>query len=132
MLVWHQEFKDATADVLPCKRKWEIQDGGRQTRSKMDVLISQPPDQISTPFQLLTPKFSGCSNPMALLRIVPDVTGSRFFKMAAANPEVLISQLTDHIATPFQRLNPILGVQEVHGAISNTARCDFLDPQYSQ
>ena len=49
---------------------------------------------------------------MALFRIVPDVTGSRFLKMAAAKSEVLISQLTDHIATPFQRLS-ILGVQEV-------------------
>ena len=42
--------------------------------------------------------------------------------MAAAKPEVLI--YTDHIATLFHRLS-ILGVQEVHGAISNTARCDF-------
>ena len=48
--------------------------------------------------------------------------------MAAAKPDVLIYQITDHIATPFQRLS-ILGVQEVHGAISNTARCDFLDPK---
>ena len=66
---------------------------------------------------------------MVLLRIVPDVTGSRFLKMVAAKPEVLIYQLTDHIATPFQRLS-ILGVQEVHGAISNSARCDFLNPEY--
>ena len=49
--------------------------------------------------------------------------------MAATKPEVLIYQLTDHIATLFQRLS-ILGVQEVHGAISNIARCDFLDPEH--
>ena len=70
MMVGHQEFKGATPDVVPCKLKWEIQDDGRQTGSKLEVLISQLPDQI---------------------------------------------------ATPFQRLS-ILGVQEVHGAISKTAR----------
>jgi hypothetical protein len=34
---------------------------------------------------------------MALLRKLPDVTGSRLFKMAANNPEVHISQLPDKI-----------------------------------
>ena len=35
---------------------------------------------------------------MALLRILADVTGSWFFKMAAAKPEDLRSQLADQIA----------------------------------
>ena len=51
---WLQELKDATMDAVPCKRKWEIQDGGRQTGSKLEVLISQLPDQIATPLQRLT------------------------------------------------------------------------------
>ena len=42
---------------------------------------------------------------MELLRLLPDVTGSIYLKMAAAKPEVLISQLPDKIATQFQRLN---------------------------
>ena len=60
---------------------------------------------------------------MALLRILPDVTGSRFLKMAAFKPEVLIYQLLDKIATPFQRLTPIFGVQQHNGTIPYTARC---------
>jgi len=59
MLVGHQEFKGATPDVVPCKRKWEIQDGGRQTGSELEVLIYQLPDQIATPFQRLTHHFRG-------------------------------------------------------------------------
>jgi hypothetical protein len=59
MLIGHQEFKGATPDVVPCKRKWEIQDGGRQTGSKQLVLIYQLPDQIATPFQRLTHHFRG-------------------------------------------------------------------------
>jgi len=44
---------------------------------------------------------------MALFRILSDVTGSRFLKMSAAKPEVLISQLLDKIATPFS-------LQQIH------------------
>ena len=77
----------------------------KMAAAKLEVLISQLPDKIATPFQRLTP-FSGSSNSMAPLRILSDVTGSRFLKMAAAKPEVLISQLLDKIATPFQRLTP--------------------------
>ena len=46
---------------------------------------------------------------------MPDVTESRFFKMAAAKPEVLIYLLPDKIATPFQRLPLIFGVLEING-----------------
>ena len=56
--------------------------------------------------------------------ILSDVTGSRNSKMAAAKPEVHISQLLDKTAMPFQRLPPIVGAQEVIGAILNTARCN--------
>jgi hypothetical protein len=37
-------------------------------------------------------------------------------------PKVLISQLPDKIATPFQWLTPIFGVQQLNGAI-HTVRC---------
>ena len=47
--------------------------------------------------------------------ILPDVTGSRFFKMAATKPEVLISLFPDKIATPFQRLPQIFGILEING-----------------
>ena len=46
---------------------------------------------------------------MALFRILPDVTRSRLFKMAAVKPEELISQLLNKIATPFQRELPFSG-----------------------
>src|SRR5208282_2597457 len=61
---------------------------------------------------------------MELLRIVPGVTGSRILKMAAAKPEVVISQLLEKISTPFQRLNPIFGVQQPNGTLANSARCN--------
>ena len=73
---------------------------------KPEVHKTQLLDKIAAPFQRLTPIFSGSSNPMALLRPVPDVTGSRFFKMTAYKPEVLISQLLNKIATPFQTATP--------------------------
>ena len=55
-----------------------------------------------------------------------------------AKPEVrifqildIISQLLDEIATPFQRLSPIFGVQQLSGTIAITVRCnrksDFKD-----
>jgi len=59
---------------------------------------------------------------MALLRILPNVTGSRSSKMAAVKPEVLLSQLLDQIATPFKRLTSIFWVHQLSGTIANTAR----------
>src|SRR5208282_1764955 len=97
-------------------------------RTIPEVLISQLLYKTATPFQRLTPNFrdpathisasrpdsnavptanppfSGSTNSAALLTILPDVSGSQNSKMAAAKPEVLISQLLDQLATPFQRL----------------------------
>ena len=42
--------------------------------------------------------------------------------MAAAKSEIIISQLLDYIATPFQRLTLIFRVQQLNGTIANTAR----------
>ena len=39
--------------------------------------------------------------------------------MAVDKPEIRMSQLLDMIATPFQRLTPIIGVQELNGAWPN-------------
>ena len=61
---------------------------------------------------------------MALLRILPDVTGSRYFKMAVAKPDILLYQLPDNIATPFQRLTPNFGVQLPNVIIANSALCN--------
>ena len=44
--------------------------------------------------------------------------------MAAYKPEVVITQLLDKIATPFQRLTPSFGVQQPIGTIANSARCN--------
>ena len=63
-------------------------------------------------------------NSMILLQLLPDVTGNRHFRMAAAKPEVLISQLLDKMATPFQRLTPIFGIQQLNNATANTVRCN--------
>ena len=52
---------------------------------------------------------------MELLRLLLDVTGSRCLKMATAKPEVLISQFLDLIATKFQRLSHMGGVQQLNG-----------------
>jgi len=51
------------------------------------------------------PMFSGSSNPTVIPTIPSDLTGSDKSKIAAANPEVLISPLVHMIATQFQRLN---------------------------
>jgi hypothetical protein len=40
--------------------------------------------------------------------------------MAVAKPEVLVSQLVGKIATRFQRLPHVFGVQQPEGAIGNT------------
>jgi len=44
--------------------------------------------------------------------------------MAAVKPEVLVSRQLDKIATPFQRLTPMFGVQEINCVITNIAQCN--------
>jgi hypothetical protein len=41
-----------------------------------------------------------------VLRMLPDVTGSRNSGTAATKPEAHMSRLVDEIATKFQHLNP--------------------------
>ena len=89
------------SEYCQCNRKSDFQDDGRQTGSTYISASTQNSNE--TPFERLTQPFYGSSNSMAILRILSDVTGSRLLKTAAVKPEVLISQLRDKIATPFQR-----------------------------
>ena len=66
----------------------------KMAAAKPEVLISQLRD-YSKAVQTANHPFSGSRNSAALLRILPDVTGSRILKMAATKPEVLLSQLLD-------------------------------------
>ena len=69
---------------------------------------------------------------MVPMRILSYVTGSRYLKMAAAKPEVLISQLLDKIVRKFQRLNRYFEVQELIGTTSGSIRnsvAALLDPE---
>src|SRR5664279_960352 len=86
-----QELNDDNPNTTRCNRKSEIQDGGRQTGCTYYSACRIDRNAISTTI----PTFSGSSNSLALLRILPDICGSRKSKMAADKPEVLITQLVD-------------------------------------
>jgi hypothetical protein len=118
MFFWVLELKDTIANSARCNRKSVFKDGGLQTGGSYNSASRLDSNAVPT----ANPPFSGSSNPLALLRIVPDVTGSRFFKMAAAKPEVHIFLLPDKIATPFQRLPQIFGILEINGTYVYTVR----------
>src|SRR5208282_5060985 len=115
-----QQPNGTLANSARCNRKSVFKDGGCQTGSSFISASKQDINAVLT----ANPPFSGSSNPMELLRIVPGVTGSRLLKMAAAKPEVVISQLLEKISTPFQRLHTIFGVQQPNGTLANSARCN--------
>ena len=48
-----RKLSDTKADIARCNRKTLIQNGGRHTGSKPEVLISQLLDKITTRFQRL-------------------------------------------------------------------------------
>ena len=54
---------------------------------------------------------------MALSKMLHLQTGSQKFKMAAAKPEVIVSQLLYKIAKKFDRLPDVFGVGELSAAI---------------
>ena len=68
--------------------------------------------------------FLGSSFRMELRQTMWEVTGSQNSNMAAAKPEVLISQLLYGIETKFQRLPYIFEVQLSNGAMENNVRCN--------
>src|SRR5208282_836878 len=102
-IFWVQQPNGTLANSARCNRKSVFKDGGRQTGSSFISASRQDINTVPT----ANPHFRGPATQMELLRIVPDVTGSRFLEMAAAKPVVLISQLPDKITTPFQRLTPL-------------------------
>ena len=77
--------------------------------------------QDSNAVPTANPPFSGSSNSAAILRILPDVTGSRNSKMTAAKSEVLISQLL--VAAIFKIRLPVTS-----GRIRNS-NTELLDPE---
>ena len=94
---------------------------------KLEILISRLLDKIATPFQRLTPIFGVQQLSATITNTVLCNRKSIFQdggRQTGSKPEVLISQLLDKIATPFQRLTPIFGVQQLNGAIVNTVRCN--------
>src|SRR5664279_409744 len=89
-------------DYIPHNLKPEIQDSCLQNGSTYNSACRLDRKAISA----ATPMFSESSNPMKLLRITSDVSRSGKSKMAAAKPEVIITQLVDQIETRYQRLSP--------------------------
>src|SRR5664279_272409 len=89
-------------DYIPHNRKPDNQDGCLQTGSTYNSACRLDRRAISA----ATPMFSGSSNPTKLLRITTDVSRSGKSKMAAAKPEVIITQLVVQIETRYQRLPP--------------------------
>ena len=84
-----QQFKETIANSTRHNRKSEIQDGGRLTGITYNSACRLDSNVIST----ASPTFSRSSISMGPLRILPDITRSRKSKMAAAKPELLITQL---------------------------------------
>jgi len=68
--------------------------------------VSKLVDMIESKFQRHLPCFSRMANSIALKRMLPNVNGSRKSKMAAAKPEMHVSQLADIIESKFQRHLP--------------------------
>ena len=77
-----QQLSGTIANAARCHRKSDFKDGGHQTGSTYISASRLDSNAVPT----ANPSFSGSSNSKALLPILPDETGSRFLKMAAAIP----------------------------------------------
>ena len=82
---------ETNGNALRPNRKWEIQHGGRQNGSTYISACRPLRNAVST----AKPMFSGSPNSMGCSSMPRDHTGSGNSNMAAAKPEVLISQLAD-------------------------------------
>ena len=71
----------------------------KMAAGKPEILISQLPDEIENVISKARSRVSELRNSVEPMRILPDVTGSQKFNMAATKPEVLISRLPDEIET---------------------------------
>ena len=89
------ELNGTIAITARCNRKSVFEDGGRQTGSTYISALRQDTNEIPKTKLI----FGGFRNSTKLLRLLPDVIGSRYFNMAAAKTEVLISQVIcqDHV-----------------------------------
>src|SRR5258706_430169 len=94
-----QQSSAAIPNAIRANRKWEIQDGGRQTGNTCNSACTQHRNKIPTAI----PMFSGYSNPVQLSRMLSELTGSGKFKMAATKPEIPVTQLVHNIETKFLR-----------------------------
>ena len=110
---------------LDCFRTAKNSKWRQKWRYKPDVRVSQLLDKIATKFQRLPHIFmvqqlndtiddTARCNRMSVIKDGGHQTGSK--------PEVLISQLLDKIATPFQRLSHIIVVPQLSGTIVDTTR----------
>jgi len=74
---------------------------------KPEVHVTQLEDMIESKFQrYLRWMSSRMANSMALRRMLSDVSGSRKSKMAAAKPEMQVSQLVDMAESEFKKHIP--------------------------
>jgi hypothetical protein len=95
-----RELKTAIRKAPYRNRRSEIQDGGHQTGSTCISASVQDSKEIPE----ANPMFSGLEYSMAILRKLNLKSGSENLKMAAAKPEVPVTQLLCKIAKKFQRL----------------------------
>jgi len=91
-------------------RKSEIQDGGLQSGNTNNSTCRHNSNNILTAI----PMFSGSSDPIWLLEILCDLTGSWKSKMGAYKPDVPISQLVDKSSITFKWLYLCFRGRAVH------------------
>jgi hypothetical protein len=89
MFLGVRELNNAVRKAPSRNRKSDIQDGGCQTGST--CILASMQDGIEIPEG--NPMSSGSENSMALLVMLCLETGSQICKIAAAKPEVRVSQL---------------------------------------
>ena len=108
-----QYSNGTSADAVQPNRKWIIQDGGHLTSNACISARRQDRYEILTA-SATTPTFWGSSNPLELVEILCDQTGSGKSKMAATILQMHVSPLPDKISTKFQLL-AVFGIQHSIG-----------------
>ena len=88
-IVGVQQINGPIANSARCNRKSVFEDGNRQTGSSYNSASRPDINGVPTANQ----PFSGSSNSMTLLLILPDVTGSRFLRWRPPNRKYLYLSL---------------------------------------
>ena len=91
------------ADNAWPKLKKEIQDGGWKIGISNNSTC-RIDGKFGNTISMAIPMFAELSNSMTLLWITPGLIGNMKSRIAADEPEVVITQLVEKIATRFQRL----------------------------